>query len=360
MKLTYIVTVNPVIPLKYLNMLVHSLNLQTSKDFDVVFYNQTRLPHDTMIKSLAIRPDFEYSFFDVPEEHFFGQYPVWDLFGAHQSLLEQGRLGDYFMSLHMEEFLNPTYTECASRVLSKTGLDILLGNLHATPFVYEDVAGMLNTTSAESFSTEISQHGIDSAIKWGMTAKPFFVTRSLSTAIKRAQVLSMLRWKKQLRPTSDGFTLLGEYMLEDIFFMSTKFALNSSWYACEPHLYFEDIHINSALAGILNQVTTFPAYLNTSKAYHLEHGRYYYQLEDAEFARGFLAFHTENEALQTLKEAIRLYRDGNGLAVNEALRLSRKNTVTRGVSDISVDYHTKMIMRMIDDEKKTPGTSRAV
>ena len=360
MKITYVVTVNPIIPLKYLNMLVHSLNMQTSKDFDVIFYNQTRLSEDSMRKSLTTPFEFEFSFFDVQPEYFFGQYPVWDLFGAHQSLIEQNRLAEYFMSLHMEEFLDPSYTECALSVLKKTGLDILLGNLHATPFIYDDVTDLLKTRTAQTFGSEISRRGIDSSVKWGMTPKPFFVTRSLDTALKRARTLSMLRWKKQLSPTESGFTLLSAYLLEDIFFMSTEFAREYSWYACEPHLYFEDIHINSALGDLLPQVTKFPAYLNASKAYHLEHGKYYYQLEDAEFADRLLTFETDNEALQTLKEAIRLYRGENGMSVNDALRLSRKNTGARGVSDISVDYHIKTITRMLGDEKKAANPSRAV
>jgi len=85
----------------------------------------------------------------------------------------------------------------------------------------------------------------------------------------------------------------------------------------------------------------FPAYLNTSKAYHLEHGRYYYQLEDEEFASRMLALDTDNEVLKTLKEAIRLYRGEAGLSVSDALRVSRKNTGGRGVSDISVNYQSE-------------------
>ena len=350
MKITYIVTINPIIPLQYLNMLVHTLNFQTSKNFDVIFYNQTRMSHDSIRNSLSIPFEFEFSFFDVEPESFFGQYPIWNLYGAHQALLEQGRLNEYFMSLHMEEFLDPTYTECALKVLKATKLDILLGNLYATPYTYDDVTDLLLTES-ENFNAELSARGADGFVKWGMTRAPFFVTKSWKTAAQRARALKLLRWKKQLVPTDGGYTLLNDYLLEDIFFMSTEFATRFAWYGCESPLYFEDIHINSALGTLLPPITTFPAYLNSSKAYHLEHGRYYYQLEDTEFANKMLAFDTDNEALQTLKEAIRLYRSDRGLSVNDAVRMSRKSQGARGVSDISVEYHTTILRTLSDEEK---------
>ena len=358
MKITYIITINPIISLDYLNLLVHTLNLQTSKRFDVIFYNQTRMSHDSIRSSLTKSIEFEHSFFDVAPEDFFGQYPVWNLYGTHQALLEQGRLNEYFMSLHMEEFLDPTYTECALRVLDETKLDILLGNLHATPFVYNDVTDLLRA-GADRFQAALSARGAGSFVKWGMTDRPFFATRSWKTAVQRARTLKLLGWTKQLVPTESGFTLLDDYLLEDIFFMSTEFAKRLSWYGCPSPLYFEDIHINNALGELLPRATAFPAYLNSSKAYHLEHGKYYYQLEDAEFASKMLAFETDDEALQTLKVAIQLYRSDRGLTVSDALLMSRKSQGARGVSDISVAYHAT-ILRTFADDKKACGARSAL
>src|SRR3990172_2692238 len=39
MRLTFIISIDPVKGLSLLNLLLHSLNLQTRKNFDVVFYN---------------------------------------------------------------------------------------------------------------------------------------------------------------------------------------------------------------------------------------------------------------------------------------------------------------------------------
>ena len=41
MKISYIITINPVIPIDYLNALINSLNLQSCKESDVILYNQT-------------------------------------------------------------------------------------------------------------------------------------------------------------------------------------------------------------------------------------------------------------------------------------------------------------------------------
>jgi len=44
MRLTLLVTIDSIKPLKLLDVLIHSLNLQTSRDFEVVFFNQTLHP----------------------------------------------------------------------------------------------------------------------------------------------------------------------------------------------------------------------------------------------------------------------------------------------------------------------------
>jgi hypothetical protein len=129
MRLTFIISIDPVKGLALLNPLLHSLNLQTRDNFDVVFYNQTLLDESDVFAQLRIRPEFNYRFFSIERHQFLGNFPLWDLFTFHRQLLENDLLGDYFMSLHMEEFFDIDYVENVTRVLEATGFDILLGNL---------------------------------------------------------------------------------------------------------------------------------------------------------------------------------------------------------------------------------------
>ena len=128
MRLTFIITIDPVKALALLDMLLHSLNMQTRDNFDVVFYNQTLLNESDVLAQLRIRPEFNYRFFSVDRQSFLGNFPLWDLFTFHRQLLETDLLGDYFMSLHMEEFFDIDYVENVTRVLETTGFDILLAH----------------------------------------------------------------------------------------------------------------------------------------------------------------------------------------------------------------------------------------
>lgn len=65
MRLTFIISIDPVKGVSLLNVLLHSLNLQTRKNFDVVFYNQTLLSESEVFAQLQVRPEFNYRFFKV-------------------------------------------------------------------------------------------------------------------------------------------------------------------------------------------------------------------------------------------------------------------------------------------------------
>ena len=94
MHLTFIVTIDPVKDLPLLNILIHSFNLQTSKTFDVVFYNQTPLEESEVFARLEVSPQFGYRWFGIEKEDLLGKYPIWDLYGLHALLLEHGLVGD--------------------------------------------------------------------------------------------------------------------------------------------------------------------------------------------------------------------------------------------------------------------------
>src|SRR5689334_13559205 len=99
MRLTFIITIDPVKERELLDFQLHSLNLQTRKNFDVIFFNQTRASQEELFGERRIVPDFEYRFFSVAPKDFFGRFPLWDLYSFHQDLLERDLVGDYFMSL---------------------------------------------------------------------------------------------------------------------------------------------------------------------------------------------------------------------------------------------------------------------
>ena len=73
MRLTFIISIDPVKGIPLLNFVLHSLNLQTRKNFDVVFYNQTRVSESQVFAQLRVRPQFDCRFFSV--ERFLGNFP---------------------------------------------------------------------------------------------------------------------------------------------------------------------------------------------------------------------------------------------------------------------------------------------
>ena len=176
MQITYIITINPIIEIEYLKILLNSLNLQSTKKFNVIFYNQTKLAEESIFKQINMTCEFDYLFFSIPKEYFFGNYPLWDLYGFHSDMLKRGLLAEYFMSLHMEEFLDPDYTETLLQSIEKSDIDIIFGNLHRTKYWIGDVAELGTIRDANAFSTLISKLKMDKSRKWGLSKRPFFVS----------------------------------------------------------------------------------------------------------------------------------------------------------------------------------------
>ena len=52
MKISYIITINPVIPIDYLNVLINSLNLQSCKEFDVIFYKTVNCKYNSSVSHI--------------------------------------------------------------------------------------------------------------------------------------------------------------------------------------------------------------------------------------------------------------------------------------------------------------------
>ncbi len=342
MKISYIITISSVIPFDYLNALITSLNIQTSNNFEVVFYNQTKKTIDDIFNYLRVKPIFEYSFFPIEEQIFLGEYPIWNLYGFHQDLLDNDLLCDYFMSLHMEEFLTPDYTEQVLEVLKENNFDILFGNLHRTGYSFYDVKELSDIDDAQRFNDYLESKNIKKSIKWGLPNKPFFLTRSPQNLINNFRKLKLLKWKKRFDPTQIGFFKFEDYILEDIFIMSKSFAKKYRWYDSKVKLYFEDIHINFSLKNILKQITTFPVYFNKSKIYHLKHGKFYYQIEDDEFSNKLLEYNTDSPILLSLKNGIILSKSKR-ISTKKALRLSRTNPRKIGTADLNYQFHVENI-----------------
>jgi hypothetical protein len=239
----------------------------------------------------------------------------------------------------MEEFLEPHYTASALDVLSKTGLDILMGNLHQTQYSYEDVKLLSSITSDRDFGAFLKDKKISKSPKWGLPSKPFFLGKRLQAIRKNIMKYKELGWRQQLHTTRTGYTRIKRYILEDVFFMSKEFATKYRWYESTTNLYFEDIHINFSLEPLLKTILQFPVYLNNAKVYHLKHDKFYYQIADEEFATKMLQFQTNNPVLNTLKEAITLYRANKHISIKNALRTSRRNASGKGSADLNYSFH---------------------
>jgi hypothetical protein len=345
--LTLIVTIDPVKSLPHLDVLVHALNLQTCKDFDVVFFNQTLRTAAEIVAGLRVSPVFPIRTFDVPRDDFLGLYPIWDLYAFHSHLLEKEPVGDYIMSLHMEEFPDVDYVEHLLGVLKRERLDILFGNLCNTKSTLEDVEPLLETKTVEDFDRAMTVLGLKTSPRWGFDHRPVLLRRNPRLLLENLQRWTYFRFRKTLPATAAGFTTLGRYVAEDIFAMSAEFARRHNWFLRGHHLYFEDIHILNHravgdLTGPLRARTKFPVYFNRRRMYHVRHRRFYFQLEDETFTTLLLGRTEEDPALLALQHAIREYRSGR-LSLEQALTYTRRNPDRSGTQNLNFRYHMRYL-----------------
>jgi hypothetical protein len=342
MRFSFIITIDPIKDVSYLNVLLHSLNMQSSKNFNVVFYNQTLMSEAEIFSQLMVKPNFEYNFFSIDRDLFLGKYPIWDLYAFHSILLEHDYVHDYFMSLHMEEFLDVDYVEVVQKVLKKNSLDILFGNLTRCHIDYSNIAPILTFRSAQGCDEYLNQVGIKKASHWSFYSQNY-LTKNWKAL--RDNILNYVGFGfcKQLKPNIRGFTKPPWYVAEDVYFMKKSFARKHNWFLRGHHMFFEDVHI-CQIPGVcelgkeLKKVTTFPAYFNLRKIYHISHDRFYFQLEDEEFTTRMLCFETQEPILLALKEAIKRYKEGN-MDLLQALRFTRSNPAGTGTQNMNYKYH---------------------
>src|SRR5262245_3567450 len=218
MRLTFIISIDPVKGLFLLNVLLHSLNLQTRKNFDVVFYNQTLLDESDIFAQLRTRPDFNYRFFSVDRRHFLGNFSLWGLYTLHRQLLGADLLGDYFMSLHMEEFFDTDYVENVTRVLEATGFDILLGNLCRTWVDGIQIADILTTGTAREFADYLRARGLKKARHWVFQPLPASPLAKLRALREHYHKFADFGFCTRLVPSREGYTKLPTHY-EDLYFM---------------------------------------------------------------------------------------------------------------------------------------------
>lgn len=349
MNLTFIVTVDPVKDLTLLNFLVHSLNLQTQKRFNVVFYNQTLSSWATVLSRLSVTPSFDHSVSGVDGRHFLGRYPIWDLYELHHTLLERNALNEYFISLHMEEFLDADYVEHVLPVLETHRLDILFANLSRTSLTTDTGRPLLAARTAHEFGDALHRVGAGRAPHWSLHYCPFQVLRRPGERERCPSGLPHLRLRRRLRPTAAGYTPMPTYHAEDVYWMSRDFARRHNWFLKGHHLYFEDIHICQQkgvceLAPVLQRLTRFPLYFNRRRLYHVPHRRYYYQLVDAEFTARLLDHPSTDPVLDAHKTAIRRYRHGQ-FTLEQALRYTRQNPEGTGTQNLNYRYHMLYVNR---------------
>jgi hypothetical protein len=243
MRLTFIVTIDPIKDVSLLNILVHSLNLQTTKEFNVIFNNQTLMGEGELFSKLCIKPTFDYLVYNINKEYFLGKYPIWDLYEVHNLLLDDNVLNEYFISLHMEEFLDVDYAEMVIKVLENNDFDILFGNLSRTRMDYDAIKPILATQTEEEFSQYLKHKGLRDSYHWSFNYGPLFYSRNINLSKQNAMKLFFFWFKRRLKPTSKGYTTIRDYIAEDLYFMKRDFAKQYNWFLRGHRMYFEDIHI---------------------------------------------------------------------------------------------------------------------
>src|SRR5262249_24054274 len=336
MRLTLLVTIDSVKPLQLLDILIHSLNLQTSQNFDVVFFNQTLLPESHLQRKLRCAPRFPHSYWTAPRSNFLGEHPLWDMYAFHTAMLDEGRIGDYLMSLHMEEFLDSDYIEEVSKLLGQHSFDILFGNLRRTGLTVYQASALLGCGSPRDFQRALTQ--------MGAAASPHFSVKEYSKP-DAAQKYS--KPDAAFDPTPLGFHQFPEYGDEDVYLMSRRFAETHNWFLKGHHLYFEDIHFCQQpgvceLGPILAKLTRFPVYFNARKIYHIQHHSFYFQIEDPLFTDLLLKMETDDPVIRSLQFAVGEHRRG-AFSISEALRYSRQNPRREGTQDMNYRYHIRYL-----------------
>jgi hypothetical protein len=351
MRLTLLVTIDSVKPLQLLDILIHSLNLQTSQDFDVVFFNQTPLPESRLQGQLRCAPRFPHSYWTLPRSDFLGEYPLWDLYAFHAAMLDEDRIGDYLMSLHMEEFLDSDYIEEVSKLLGEHSFDILFGNLRRTALTVDQASILLGCSSPRDFQRALTRLGAAASPHWSVRARAAarLSLRRFWRGNRRASAISDSKPDAAFNPTPHGFHRFPEYGDEDVYLMSRRFAEGHNWFLKGHHLYFEDIHFCQQpgvceLGPILAKLTRFPVYFNTRKIYHIQHNSFYFQIEDRLFTDLLLDLETDDPVIRSLQFAVREYRRG-AFSISEALRYSRKNPRREGTQDMNWRYHIRYLPR---------------
>jgi hypothetical protein len=344
-ELSIIVVIDPVKDLRLLDVLVHSLNLQTARSFEVVFFNQTLASREELLARLRVKPAFPYRFHSLPKERFLGKYPIWDLYAFHADLLERDLLREYFICLHMEEFFDPDYVEQLALVLDERPFDVLMGNLTRTPFDVAGIAPILETETAADLAATLERCGATRAPHWTFSEplrlRPFDRRRLATDLAKRLHFGP----RRRLRPTRRGYTRLPRKW-EDLSVMRKDFALRHNWFLRGHSLCFEDIHICDQGGGRLSEelarITDHPVYFDRRRIYHLRHGKFYFQLEDREFTDRMLEYETDDPILQTLQRAILLHRRGT-LTLRQALRYTRNNAEGTGTQNLNYRLHLRYL-----------------
>lgn len=347
MHLTLVVTIDPVKSLSYLEVLVHALNIQTCRDFDVVFYNQTTLDPQAIEAALRHAPRFPTRYVTVPSEHVLGTYPMWDLYRVHATLIDDGPVGDYVMALHMEEFPDADYVGELLAVLERERMDILFGNLTRTPAGVDDASDLLETDTADAFDAVVETMGLKGCPHWSFDSHRVVRRDHPRWLVPRLRRWANFGFRTVLRPTQRGSTRLRRYLSEDVFAMSTDFARRYNWFLRGHRLWFEDIHIfgNRAvghLEGPIRRRTPFPEYFNRRRIYHLRHDRFYFQFEDDTFASRMLERRVDDPILKALQHAIGEHRAGR-MTMQEALTFSRRNAEGTGTQNLNYDLHRRYL-----------------
>lgn len=358
MQLTLVVTIDPVKSLSYLDVLVHALNVQTRSDFDVVFYNQTTLDAADILAKLRAKPQFAVRFVDVPPADFLGTYPIWDLYGLHARLVDEGPVGDYIMALHMEEFPDADYVEELLGVLERERLDILFGNLTRTRARPEDVTKLFDAGTPQAFDAAVTAMGLKECPHWSFDHGPVLRRDHPRWLFPRIRRWAQFGFRKTVPPTPAGYTPVRRYLSEDVFAMSVAFARRYNWFLRGHRLWFEDIHIfGDDVIGHLTEFvrtrTRFPLYFNRRRIYHLEHGRFYFQFEDETFTSRLMQRTVDDPVLGALQHAVREYREGR-MTMQEALTYSRRNPARTGTQNLNYDLHR----RYLENPPPLPAATR--
>ncbi|MBW2996479.1 hypothetical protein KY332_04220, partial [Candidatus Woesearchaeota archaeon] len=310
--------------LKYIQ--IDSLNRQTLKNFNVIIYHQSRKEHIKPFLDYTRKLDLDIETFQTLGA-FFGKYSCWSIFQDLERILKTKEVNEYFIVLHAEEFLEKGYVEK------------LMKNLAQIKFKPKVIFGNL---------IRIENKHIQKISDYDELSKR-------NKLILKPWSKSNVYLNPKNRKVSEDLKIPKDYP-EDIFFMDTKFCLETDFFCSKINnqMLFEDIHPREVYVQILSKLNPKNCLkFKGSYVYHLQHKIEYYQYTIPEVRDKLKKLISSFEKRKDLQEQLNMadYINWDKFSEDERANLARKlrrtnNATPNGAAYLKARYTIQRLLNI--------------